>query len=111
MHKKLLKPLMLIYGSQTNLSHKHLTNENFLGGLSKCGLYIMASLGFIAPPPRILAPPKYRPPLDTEAPGPSLIYLVGPLAILDPHINICVTPPNTCIALKQFNLLPPNTLL
>ena len=52
----------------------------------------MASLGFIGPPRKILGPP--------------LIYLVGPLAISDPHINICVGPQNTCIALKQFNLLP-----
>ena len=58
----------------------------------------MASLGFIGPP------------LDTKAPGPPLIYLVGPLAISDTHINICVRLPNTCVALKQFNLLPPNTL-
>ena len=43
--------------------------------------------------------------------GPPLIYLGGPLAILDPHINLCVGPLNTCIALKQFNLLSPNTLL
>ena len=63
----------------------------------------MASLRFIAPP-KILGPP-----LDTKAPGPPLIYLVGPLAILNPHINICGRPPNTCIALKQFHLLPPNT--
>ena len=63
----------------------------------------MASLGFIGPP-------KFRSPLDTKAPGPPLIYLVGPLAILDPHINICVRPPDICIALKQFNLLPPSTL-
>ena len=28
----------------------------------------------------------------------------------DPHIKICVRPPNTCIALRQFNLLLPNTL-
>ena len=39
----------------------------------------MASLGFIAPP-KILGPP-----LDTKAPGPPLIYLVGPLAISDPQ--------------------------
>ena len=52
----------------------------------------MASLGFIAPPP------KFRSPLDAESPGPPLIYLVGPLAISDPHINICVGPPNTCVA-------------
>ena len=26
-----------------------------------------------------------------------------------PNINICGRPPNTCIALKQSNLLPPNT--
>ena len=50
------------------------------------------------------APPKIL------VPRPPLIYLVGLLAILDPHINICVGPPHTCIALKQFNLLPPNTL-
>ena len=43
--------------------------------------------------------------------GPPLIYLVGLLAVLDPYINICIGPPNTCVALKQFNLLPPNTLL
>ena len=52
---------------------------------------------------------KFSFPLDTKAPGPPLIYLVGPLAISDPRINICVGPPNTCVALKQFNLLPPNT--
>ena len=63
----------------------------------------MASLGFIAPP-------KLRSPLNTKAPGPPLIYQVGPLPISDPHINICEGPPNTCIALKQLNLLPPNTL-
>ena len=50
---------------------------------------------------------KFRSPLDTKAPGPPLIYLVRHLAILDPHINIFVGPPNNCIALKQFNLLPP----
>ena len=57
----------------------------------------MASLGFIGPP------------LIPKHPGPPLIYLVGLLPISDPHINICVGPPNTCTALKQFNLLPPNT--
>ena len=57
----------------------------------------MASLGFIGPP------------LIPKHPGPPLIYLVGLLPISDPHINICVGPPNTCIALKQLNLLPPNT--
>ena len=71
----------------------------------------MTSLGFIDPP-KMLAPPplKFRSPLDTKAPGPSLIYLVGHLAISEPHINTCVRPANTCVALKQFNLLPPNTL-
>ena len=48
---------------------------------------------------------------DKRCWGPSLIYPVGPLSVLDPHIDICVGPPNTCVALKQFNLLPPNTLL
>ena len=53
----------------------------------------MVSLGFIAPPP---SPPlKFRSPLDTKAPGPPLIYLVGPLTISDPHIHICVATPNT----------------
>ena len=61
-------------------------------------------------PPKIYVPPKFRSPLDTKSPGPPLIYLVEFLAILDPNINVCVGPPNTCIALKQFNLLPPNTL-
>ena len=56
----------------------------------------MALLGFIAPP-KILGPP--------------LICLVGHLDISDPHINICVGRPNTCVALKLFNFLPPNTLL
>ena len=59
-----------------------------------------------SPPPKILAPP-----LDIKAPAPPLIYLVGLSAIPDPHIILCVGPPNTCVALKQFNLLPPNTLL
>ena len=58
--------------------------------------------GVHRPHPKILGSP-----LDTKAP---LIYLVGFLAISDPHINICVGPPNTCDALKQFNLLAPNTL-
>ena len=31
-------------------------------------------------------------------------------SISDPHINICVGPCNTFVALKQFNLLRPNTL-
>ena len=66
----------------------------------------MASLGFIVPPPKILGRP-----LDIKAPGPSLIYLVGLLAILKPRINICVGTANTCIALKQFNLLPPSIVL
>ena len=61
---------------------------------------------------KILGPPPLNlgPPLIPSSRSP-LIYLVGPLAISDPHINICVRPPNTCVALKQFNLLPPNTLL
>ena len=63
-------------------------------------------------PPKILVPlpPLNLGSLDIKAPRPPLIYLVGLLAILDPHINICVGPPHTCIALKRFNLLPPNTL-
>ena len=67
----------------------------------------MASFGFIVPPEVLGSPLNLGPP---KAPGPSLIYLVGLIAISDPHINICVGSPNTCIAFKQFNLLPPNTL-
>ena len=52
---------------------------------------------------------KLGPPFDTKAPGAPLIYLVGPLAISDPHINICLRPLNTYVALKQLNLLSPNT--
>ena len=37
LHKKLLKSLLLIYETLTDLSQKHLTNENFLGLFSKCG--------------------------------------------------------------------------
>ena len=66
----------------------------------------MASLGFIAPPPLNLGSP-----LIPKLQVPPLIYLVGLLSVLDPHINTCVGPPNTCVALKQFHLLPPNTLL
>ena len=68
----------------------------------------MASLGFIGPP-KILSTLLNLASLDTKVPGPPLIYLVGPLTISDSHINICVGPPKTCIALKQFHLLPPNT--
>ena len=66
--------------------------------------YVIASLEFIGPPE------NFRSPLDTKAPGPPLIYLVGLLANSEPHINICVGSPDTCVALKQFNLLPPNML-
>ena len=63
-------------------------------------------IGVHSPPPKILGRP-----LDIKAPGPPLIYLVGLLAILKPRINICVGTANTCIALKQFNLLPPSIVL
>ena len=52
------------------------------------------------------APPLLHQTKVTTA-GPFL----GPLAISDPHINICVGPPKTCVALEQFNLLSLNTLL
>ena len=35
-------------------------------------------------------PLKFKSPRDTKASGPPLIYLVEPLAISDPHINIFV---------------------
>ena len=63
----------------------------------------LASLGFIGLR-------KFRYPLDTKAPCPPLIDLVGPLAISDPRVNNCVRPPKPCVALNQFNLLPTNTL-
>ena len=59
--------------------------------LTFLGNIIMASFGFLATPIKL---------------GPPLIYLVGLLGISDPHINICVGPSNTCVDLKQFNLLP-----
>ena len=37
-------------------------------------------------------PSKFRSPLDIKTPGSQLIYLLGPLAILDAHINIYVGP-------------------
>ena len=62
----------------------------------------IASLGFIGPPP------KFRSPLDTKASGFPLIYLVGPLAISDPHINICVGPLTLAfIVSKGRSYLPP----
>ena len=73
----------------------------------------MASLGFIATPPpqsNFRSPLNLGPPPWYQNSRPPLNYLVGLLAISDPHINICVKPSNPCIALKWFNLLPPNTL-
>ena len=40
-------------------------------------------IGVHSPPP-----PKFRSPLDTKAPGPPLIYLLGPLAISDSHNTV-----------------------
>ena len=37
---------MLIHEIQTNLSHKHLTNEKVLRSFSKCGGYILHCLNF-----------------------------------------------------------------
>ena len=42
----------------------------------------MASLGFTGPPKNVRSPL-----LDSKAPGPPLIYLVGPLAISDPKVS------------------------
>ena len=82
---------------------RYITN-NHIFLLRSSFFEFMAWLGFIPPPPLNLGPSWYQ---SSRSP---LIYLVGSSAILDCHINICVGPPNTCIALKQFNLLPPNTL-
>ena len=47
-------------------------------------------------PPKILGLPlNLGPPFIPKLQGSPLIYLLEPLAILDPHINICVRPPNT----------------
>ena len=37
---------MLINGSETNLPQKNMANENFWGGLSKCGQYMLDFLEF-----------------------------------------------------------------
>ena len=37
--------------------------------------------------------------------------MLGLLTISNPPINKCVGPPNTCVALKQFNLLPQHIVL
>ena len=48
------------------------------------------------PPPKILGLPlNLGPPLIPKLQVSPLIYVVEPLAILDPHINICVRPPHT----------------
>ena len=74
-----------------NLLIRHCNITKYSQTSSKDHLY-MASMGLIAPP-KILGPsPRFSTPVDTKAP---LIYLVGLLAILNPHINICVGPPNT----------------
>ena len=87
---------------QLNLQKKQLCSVNESG---ETNYSYHGIIGVRSPPPY-----NFRSPLDTKVPGLSWIYLVGLLAILDPYINICVGPPNTCIALKQFYLLPPNTL-
>ena len=88
LHSKLFpfaKQLKSSKNDQIVLMHYLVSNDH------NSNLVAMASFGFIAP-------------LNL---GPPLIYLVRLLAITDPHINICVRPPNTCVALKQFNLLSP----
>ena len=67
----------------------------------------MAALEFIGPP-KILAPPppKFKSPLDTKAQAPPLIYLVGFLAISDPHINICVGPLTTALLCRNLIYYP-----
>ena len=64
-------------------------------------------IGVHSPPYNFRSCPKFSSPCNNKAPGAPLIYLVGLLAISDPHINIYVGPPNTCVALKQFNLFTP----
>ena len=71
----------------------------------------MASLGFIGHLKILDLPLNLGPPLIPKLQVHPFIYVVGLLAILDHHIKICVGLPDTCIALKQFNLLPSNTLV
>ena len=61
----------------------------------------MTSLGFIDPPL------KFEVPLDTKALGPPLIYLIGPLAISDPYINICVGPLTLVFIVGKGESYPP----
>ena len=51
----------------------------------------MTSLGFMGPSKILGAPLNLGPPLIPR-------LQVPPLAISDPHINICARPPNTCVA-------------
>ena len=71
----------------------------------------MASLGFIGPLKILGLPLNLDLQLIPKLQVHPFIYVVGLLAILDPHVKICVGLPDTCIALKQFNLLPPHTLV
>ena len=69
-----------------------------MGDYTQILMLIHGIIGVHRPPPKILGPPPpqiYAPPLNTKALGPPLIYLVGPLAISDPNVNICVGPPNS----------------
>ena len=55
--------------------------------------------------------PKFRSPLDTKASGFPLIYLVGPLPISDPHINICVGLLTLAFIAGKGRLYPPPPFL
>ena len=66
----------IVFGQNTKFS------SSFLRFTTKLYHYLnnnTASLGFIASPPH--PPWNFRSPLDAKAPGPPLIYLVGPWVI------------------------------
>ena len=66
-----------------------------------------APLKILGPPPLDLGPH-----LDMKASGLPLIYLVGPLAITVPQINICVEPLTLAFIVSKWMpyLLPPPPL-
>ena len=89
-------------------SHYHVIKRSceFMGGSSSCYVIMVISydtIGAHKPPSLKFRSPLNLVPLNTKAPGPPLIYLVGPLAISDPHINICVGP--LTLALLSSNLI------
>ena len=64
------------------MMHKHNNAKSCVKEMYITIIVLIPVIAFIARYSR--PPPKFMSPFDTKAPGPSLIYLVGPLAISDP---------------------------